>query len=69
MKLKVTFPDELLNLVSKDKQEALIGVLSEDPRPTYQNDRTRRYGLSFDKYDVRFYVDDDTLTVVEVVEL
>lgn len=64
-KLKVDFPTELLDLVSKDKQEVLIDVLSEDPRPSYQND-DRTYGLSFDVYNITFTVKDNTLTVTKV---
>ena len=44
-------------------------ALSLNPRPGYQHDPTRRYGFSFDGLDVRFTIDGDTLTVVEVVTL
>ncbi len=64
--LTVNFPPELLERVPKDKQEALIGVLSHDPRPSYQRDSQRVYGLSFGGADVRFTVSGDMLTVTEV---
>ena len=47
----------------------LTQALSLNPRPGYQHDPTRRYGFSFDGLDVRFTIDGDTLTVVEVVTL
>lgn len=64
--LQVTFPKELLKLLPQNKQEAAIGVLSHDPRPSYQRKPGRVYGLTFAGFDIRFTVDGDTLTVVEV---
>ena len=64
-KLKVKFPEDLLEIVATDKREVLIDVLSEDPRPSYQND-DRTYGLSFDVYNITFTVNLDTLTVTSV---
>lgn len=67
--LHVHFPEELLQMIPKDKQEALFEVLSLNPRPGYQHDPTRRYGFNYAGFDVRFIVDGDDLTVVEVVSL
>ena len=64
--LNVEFPSTLLQQIPVDKQDALIGVLSHDPRPSYQQDPQRIYGLSFGSFDVRFRVSNETLTVVEV---
>lgn len=65
--LEVTFPPELLTRIPAEKREALIGVLGQDPRPAYQKDPERRYGLSFAGFDVRFTVEGERLTVVDVV--
>jgi hypothetical protein len=43
--------------------EALRGVLAGDPRPSYQNDPSRVYGLEFAGLEVRFSVDGTRLTV------
>ena len=64
--LQVDFPQALLELVPQDKQQALIGVLSHDPRPSYQQDPDRVYGLSFGGRDIKFQVRDNTLTVLAV---
>ncbi len=64
--LKVNFPAKLLQKVPESKQEALIEVLSHDPRPSYQNDSERIYGLNFAGLDVRFRVEEKTLTVIEI---
>ena len=64
--LKVEFPQDLLNILPESKQEAAIQVLSHDPRPSYQRKPERIYGLTFAGFDLRFQVQDDVLTVVEV---
>ena len=64
--LKVDFPAHLLELLPEDKRDAAIGVLSHDPRPSYQRKPERVYGLTFAGFDIRFKVAEDTLTVTEV---
>jgi hypothetical protein len=65
----VIFPEELLLRIPTDKQQALIEVLEEDPRPGYQDIPNRRYGIAFAGYDIRFHVSDGVLTVCDVVKL
>lgn len=67
--LKVEFPQELLLRLPESKREATIGVLSHDPRPSYQRDPDRIYGLPFAGYDIRFTVQGDVLQVCDVVKL
>ncbi len=64
--LAVEFPETLLEMLPLDKREAAIGVLSHDPRPSYQRKPERVYGLTFAGFDIRFQVRGNTLTVVEV---
>lgn len=64
--LKVEFPPELLSMVPEDRREALIGVLRHDPRPSYQRKPERVYGMEFAGVNVRFRVEGEVLTVVEV---
>ena len=64
--LQVEFPQQLLQKLPQDKREAAVGVLSHDPRPSYQRKPDRIYGLRFAGFDIRFRVQDDVLTVVEV---
>lgn len=68
-RLTVEFPAHLLERYPKEKREAIIGVLALDPRPTYFQDPERVYGVPFAGFDVKFRVDDDVLTVCDVVEL
>ena len=65
--LEVTFPPELLEKLPEDKRAAVIGVLSHDPRPSYQRKPGRVYGISFAGVDIRFTVEDSNLTVIDVI--
>lgn len=64
--LRVDFPEPLLCLLPEGKRAAACAVLAQDPRPAYQDDPTRVYGLPFAGVDLRFTVSGDTLTVVSV---
>jgi len=64
--LQVHFPDELLGRVPAEKQKPLLGVLEQDPRPSYQDDAERVYGLPFAGMEIRFRVEGELLTVVDV---
>ena len=67
--LEVIFPDELLKKIPQDKRGAAIGVLSHDPRPSYPRKPGRIDGMTFAGFDIRFSVEESTLTVVEVTKL
>lgn len=64
--LEVVIPQELLETVPPDRQEALRGVLAQDPRPHYQDDPNRVYGFGFAGLEIRFLVADGVLTVQEI---
>ena len=61
--LDVDFPSELLEKLPEEKREAAIGVLSHDPRPSYQRNEERLYGLTFGGFNIRFTVQGKLLTV------
>lgn len=64
--LDVKFPEELLKKIPADKQAGIIGILKQDPRPSYQNDNARIYGVRYINFDVKFRVENNVLTVVAV---
>lgn len=68
-RLHVDFPPALLNRISQDRRQALLEVLSHDPRPSYQRSPERVYGMPFAGWDIQFQVREDTLTVTDVVPL
>ena len=55
----------LLSLPEADRK-ALIQCLSQDPRPHYQHDATRVYAMPYDRWEVRFRVENERVEVVEV---
>ncbi len=67
--VQVEFPEALAASAGfpPEKRETLIEILSEDPRPAYQKDPERVYGFKFASFEVKFKVQDDVLTVVDVI--
>ena len=66
--LEVDFPKELLERVDLSRREALLEVLSHDPRPSYQSDPNRVYGMRFGGHNIRFRVEGGRLIVLEIEE-
>ena len=66
--IPVEFPEALLEKIPEDKRAGLTGVLAHDPRPRYQNDEDRIYGMDFGGFNVKFRVAGGTLTVTEVTK-
>ncbi len=64
-KLKVVFPEILKNKLSENDVLSITECLADDPRPSYQEDG-RLYGMRFGKYNIKFKVEFDTITVYEI---
>lgn len=64
--LSVDFPEALLKCVPEEKRQPLIGVLRQDPRPSYQADPDRIYGFRFADMEIKFRVCGNLLTVISV---
>ena len=64
--LTVDCPETLLSRLPEDKRAAALGVLANDPRPHYQSDPERVYGLAFAGFELRFRVAGETLTVMDI---
>ena len=67
--LEVSFPAALLAQLPEEKRQAAREVLSHDPRPSYQRKPGRVYGLTFAGFDIRFTVEENLLTVVDVQKI
>ena len=65
-KLRVAFSPGTEEAVPQEKRAALRGVLENDPRPRYQDDPARIYGMDFAELNVKFRVENGTLTVESV---
>ena len=61
--LEVVIPEEIRAQMPSADYKALVEILSQDPRPAYQDDSGRVYGLLFGGFDVKFYVQDGKLFV------
>ena len=61
--LEVVIPQDILEKVAADKRDALVGILREDPRPSYQNDPERVYGVNYAGMNVKFTVAQGVLMV------
>ena len=68
-KLNIEFGEELLKQLPKEYHEAVMGILSQDPRPSYHDDPERIYGFYFAGYNIRFKVRDKTISVYEITKL
>lgn len=66
-RLTVVVPPEMEATLGADVTDVLRQVLALDPRPHYQNDANKTYGMPFEGRDVRFTVQGNVLTVVEIV--
>lgn len=64
--LRVDFPERLLEKIPAEKRDGLIDCLKDDPRPAYQSDPERIYGMRFASFNVRFKIADGTLFVIDV---
>jgi hypothetical protein len=64
--IPVEDPEGLLDKLPEDKRTAARGVLAHDPRPRYQEDGVRDYGMSFAGFNIRFCVTDGVMTVLAV---
>lgn len=64
--LRVDFPPEFSEKMSNDDLAVLLGILENDPRPSYQEDETRTYYVTYGRYEVAFRVAGGVLTVTSV---
>lgn len=68
-RLEVEFEAELPKGFSAQESEAVRELLSQDPRPKYQDDPERLYGMSYGSYDFKFKVNGNKLTVKDIIKI
>ena len=68
-RLEVEIPEEMIEIIPHQKQSALKSVLAQDPRPGYQDIPERIYGIEFAGFDVRFTVENNILTVIDIEQI
>lgn len=62
--LQVNIPIELEQRLSPRQIDTLREILASDPRPHYHHDSTRIYGLEYAGYDIKFTINENTITVI-----
>lgn len=67
--IEVVFPSELLERFPEEKRAAARKILEQDPRAAYNKQLNYVYGLEFSGFDIQFKVENDVLTVVDVVDM
>lgn len=64
--LQVQLPPEAEELLSEEQKSLLVEVLAQDPRPAYQQDPQRVYGMSFGEFELHFRVKESQLQVTDM---
>ena len=67
-KLRVHFPEKLLELVEEEERKNIIEILEQDPRTAFIHYEDRIWGVTYGRYNVRFKVVGQDLTVCEVTK-
>jgi len=65
-RVEVDIPDELLEIIAPEQRELVYGILEQDPRPSYQEDPERVYGMEYAGLEIRFQVKGKKLTVCSI---
>lgn len=65
--LNVEISENFINRIPAKKQQMLLDILKDDPRPAYHNDNDRIYGFSFSGYEIKFNVKNDTIIVTDII--
>lgn len=65
-RLDIDCPTELLAKIPAQHKRALLEILAQDPRPSYQNNPERIYGMKYANMNVKFYVDGNTLHLCKI---
>lgn len=67
--LAVDISHELLSRLPEEKRQGLLECLADDPRPSYQDDPARIYGMAFANFEIKFRVDGGKLSVIDIMAL
>lgn len=65
--LNVVISENLINRIPTKKQQMLLDILKDDPRPAYHHDNDRIYGFSFSGFEIKFNVKNDTIFVTDII--
>ena len=64
--LNVNIPEAIKNRLQSEDIAEITAILSLNPKPQYQNDEGRIYGLSYKNFEVKFKCNEKEITVIEI---
>ena len=68
-KINVSCDEKLLSIIPENKRQALLELLSNDPRPAYNDEEGKEYGVTFAGFNIRFKYENNGLTVTQIKEV
>lgn len=67
--LIVQYSQEEYQKIPPEQRQAVLEILKQDPRPSYQKDPQRIYGFVYAQMEIRFKVENEILTIESVTQL
>jgi hypothetical protein len=64
---QVEIPTELKEKLTESQIENITELLSLDPRPSYQNDEERIYGLAFEDFQIKFRYTEENIIITDII--
>lgn len=68
-KISVNCDEKLLSIIPENKRQALLELLSNDPRPAYNGEEGKEYGVTFAGFNIRFKYENNSLSVTQIKEV
>lgn len=68
-KISVSCDENLLSIIPENKRQALLELLSNDPRPAYNDEEGKEYGVTFAGFNIRFKYENNGLSVTQIKEV
>lgn len=68
-KINVSCDEKLLSIIPENKRQALLELLSNDPRPAYNDEEGKEYGVTFAGFNIRFKYENNGLSVTQIKEV
>lgn len=68
-KISVSCDENLLSIIPENKRQAILELLSNDPRPAYNDEEGKEYGVTFAGFNIRFKYENNGLSVTQIKEV
>ena len=68
-KISVNCDEKILSIIPENKRQALFELLSNDPRPAYNDEEGKEYGVTFAGFNIRFKYENNSLSITQIKEV